>query len=118
MHQPTLKKALAAAPDIVFITIGGNDIEAESKPRDIFNGIVSLVETLRGSGATRLQKSFLGSSTTVFDRQRNKIFDRHRNKISAILRKEYDNDCVRFPDIILYTLTQYASRIRRCLHSS
>ncbi|OWF46744.1 hypothetical protein KP79_PYT18855 [Mizuhopecten yessoensis] len=42
--QPTLKKALAAAPDIAFINIGGNDIEAESKPRDIFNRIVSLVE--------------------------------------------------------------------------
>ncbi|OWF36980.1 hypothetical protein KP79_PYT02494 [Mizuhopecten yessoensis] len=112
---------------------------AESKPRDIFNRIVSLVETLRDSGTTRvLVAEILPRGSFKAPGLNKTVFDRQRNKINALLRKKYDKDFVRFPDIKYPTdylpdlvhldtretttkntgMKKYASRIRRCLHSS
>ncbi|OWF49394.1 hypothetical protein KP79_PYT01078 [Mizuhopecten yessoensis] len=139
MHQPTLQKALEAGADVAFIHVGGNDIEADSRPRAIFNRIVSLVETMHGSGITRvwvaeiLTRGLFRAPGLTKD-----VFEKQRLKISTLLFKKYGSDFVQFrdmrypvdylPDLVhLQTretsstntvMKKYASRIRRCIWSS
>ena len=49
-HQKVLKSCIDFQPDVVFLCIGGNDISAESSPRQIFEHIVNIANTFRSRG--------------------------------------------------------------------
>ena len=50
MDEELLRRAVDTRADYVFLHIGGNDISPSSKPRDIFERIVELVNTFKAGG--------------------------------------------------------------------
>ena len=51
-HQEVLNQLLEFQPDTVFVFIGGNDISVNSSPRQTFDDILSIMDSIDYNGAT------------------------------------------------------------------
>ena len=126
-------------PDVV--SVSGNDITSEIKPREIYDPVVTVANDLRDAGITKIfiaeimtRGDFSKSPDPHLDKA---TFDRKRQKINSLLAKHFKDKLIRFPDIkyprdystdavhlMTYSastnnsgMKKYESRIRRILCS-
>ena len=101
------KKLTAAAKktDIVFLSIGGNDISPISKPEKIYDDIKSLIEKLKEADVRRVfiseilpRADFKKSVPSGLTKSK---FERDRKTINLLLCETYGTDVIKFKDIRL-----------------
>ena len=91
--------------DIVFLSIGGNDISPISKPEEIYHDIKSLIENLKEAGVCRVFISEIlpraDFSKSVPSGLTKSKFERDRKTINRLLCETYGTDVIKFHDIRL-----------------
>lgn len=100
-HQEVLNQLLEFQPDTVFVFIGGNDISVNSSPRQTFDDIVNIMDSIDNNVATTV---YIGEILTRGQFSKSPgltkdIFDRKRKLINKKLKKKYGRLFVTFPDI-------------------
>lgn len=97
---PKYTKLLNFKPNYVFIQLGGNDINSDCVPRDIYEKIVGCVDHLYLNGGKRVyvgeilrRGHFKDSKMTTTQ------FNRIRRTINKLLKKRLGSDFILFPDI-------------------
>ena len=100
-HQEVLKSCIDFQPDAVFLCIGGNDISAESSPRQTFEHIVNIANSFEAHGTKTV---YIGEIMTRGQFWKSpgltkETFDKKRKLINRHLRKKYGRLFVTFPDI-------------------
>ena len=90
---------ISFGPDIVFICIGGNDIEVDTAPADIARGIEELIETLRKSGVKTILVHEIGTRGHLRGGLTKEIFDSKRKSINKKLKQIPMASLIRFPKI-------------------
>ena len=90
-------------PDVVIINVGGNDLSTTTKPREIYDHIISLVHDFHQAGVKDVYVAEImtqGDFTKCPDPQMNKkLFDLQHKKINILLAKELKGKFIDFPDI-------------------
>lgn len=90
-HQEVLNQLLEFQPDTMFVFIGGNDISVNSSPRQTFDDIVNIMDSIDYNGATTV---YIGENLTRGQFSNSPgltkdIFDRKRKLINKKLKKKY-----------------------------
>ena len=91
-------RMLNLRPVIVFINVSGNDIMSKTKPKEIFDWIVSIVTDLQTAGARAIRKrgDFSGSPDPYLNKA---VFDLKCQKINLLVAEHFKEKLVRFSDI-------------------
>lgn len=86
-HQEVLNQLLEFQPDAMFVFIGGNDISVNSSPRQTFDDIVNIMDSIDYNGATTVYIGEIltrgqfsnspGLTKDIFDRKRELINKKH-----------------------------------------
>lgn len=101
MDEHLLNRMIQRAPDVAFICVGGNDISANSTPRQIFQRILDIVSSLSEQGtrciliAQVLQRGNFSKSPGLTKRS----FELQRHKLNWLLAKEFKKNFIKFPDV-------------------
>ncbi|XP_069106512.1 uncharacterized protein [Argopecten irradians] len=84
--------------DVVFIHLGGNDIQQDSNPRHIFLNLCTIVETLTEMGATvyiaEICRRGDFSKAPGLDE---KSFNKQRNAINRLLKEKFGKYMIKVP---------------------
>lgn len=97
------KKMKDAKPDVMFISIGGNDVNPDSSAVEIFERICCLVKEFEDAGVRRV---FISEILPRADFSRSQPpgltkskFDRDRKTINKMLYQYYGENVIKFHDI-------------------
>ena len=92
---------IAYRSDVVFWCLGGNSIDKDISPGDIYNEILSRVDLLKKSGVKRVYVSEI-SERRCFKKSpglTKETFDDKRRVINRLLQKKLTDEFVTFPNI-------------------
>lgn len=101
MNKKMMQEVTEFKPDIVFVCLGGNDIDADSSPKTIVKDIKKLIDELISVGVKRVLVSEVlerGNFTKAPGLTKTS-FDAQRKSINQTMKRKLKNNFVPFPEI-------------------
>ena len=99
-YSDILKEVKIFEPDAVFMNLCGNSITSTSKPRELSDEVIKIVNELKQTGVKKVYVAQITERGKFKDKAlKKKSFDGQRKKINKLLREMYEKDFIVLHDI-------------------